>query len=124
MHCLEWTSHVSVHANLKVPVQLLVKRRTEIVSKMSQPTFRKTKELLKVKQRSAHTMNMTDKERGQNIQFLILPSTLAVVDKGTSLHCYYVKMCRTGVTCIFTWSTSRNTKLQTIQTLLINCVTD
>ena len=39
---------------------------------------------------------MTDKERGQNIQFLILPSTIAVVDKGTSLHCYYVKMCRTG----------------------------
>ena len=44
---------------------------------------------------------MTDKERGQNIQFLILPSTIAVVDKGTSLHCYYVKMCRTGFTCIF-----------------------
>ena len=43
-------------------------------------------------------MNMTDKERGHNIQFLILPSTIAVVDKGTSLHCYNVKMCRTGVT--------------------------
>ena len=42
-------------------------------------------------------MNMTDKERGQNIQFLILPSTIAVVDKRTSLHCYYhVKMYRTG----------------------------
>ena len=27
------------------------------------------------------------------------------VDKGTSLPCYYVKMCRTGVTCIFTCST-------------------
>ena len=42
------------------------------------------------------TMNMTDKESGQNIQF-------PQVDKGTSLHCYYVKMCRTGVTCIFTF---------------------
>ena len=30
------------------------------------------------------TMNITDKESGQNIQFLR-------VDKGTSLHCYYVK---------------------------------
>ena len=44
---------------------------------------------------------MTDKESGQNIQFLILPSTIAVVDKGTSLHCYYVKMCRTGVICMW-----------------------
>ena len=26
-------------------------------------------------------MNMTDKESGQNIQFLILPSTIAVADK-------------------------------------------
>ena len=31
--------------------------------------------------------------------------TVPQVDKGTSLHCYYVKMCRTGVTCIFTCST-------------------
>ena len=46
------------------------------------------------------TMNMTDKESGQNIHFLILPSTIAMVDKGTSFHCYYVKICRTGVTCI------------------------
>ena len=51
-----------------------------------------------------YTMYMTDKERGQNIQFLILPSTIDVVDKGTSLHCYYVKICWTGVTCIFTRS--------------------
>ena len=29
--------------------------------------------------------------------------TVPQVDKGTSLHCYYVKMCRTGVTCIFTF---------------------
>ena len=29
--------------------------------------------------------------------------TVTQVDKGTSLHCYYVKMCRTGVTCIFTF---------------------
>ena len=54
-------------------------------------------------------MNMTDKERGQNQprqnQFLIQPSTIAVVDKGTSLHCYYLKMCSTGVACIFTCST-------------------
>ena len=51
-------------------------------------------------------MNMADKERGQNTQFLILPSTIiAVVDKETSLHCNNVKMCRTGVTCIFTCST-------------------
>ena len=41
-------------------------------------------------------MNMMDKERGQHIQFLMLPSTIAVVDKGTSLHCYYVKMCITA----------------------------
>ena len=27
-----------------------------------------------------------------------------LVDKGTSLHCYYVNMCRTGITCIFTCS--------------------
>ena len=51
-------------------------------------------------------MNMTDNERGQNIQFLILPSTIAGVDKGTSLHCYYVKMRRTGEyacdTCFYT----------------------
>ena len=46
-----------------------------------------------------------DKERGQNIQFLILPSTIAVVDKGTSLHCYYVKMCRTGEYACDTCST-------------------
>ena len=54
-------------------------------------------------------MNMTDKESGQNIQFLILPSTIAVdlelVDKGTSLHCYYVKMCRTGEYACDTCST-------------------
>ena len=50
-------------------------------------------------------MNMTDKERGQHIQFLILPSTIAVVDKGTSLHCYYVKMCRTGEYACDTCST-------------------
>ena len=31
--------------------------------------------------------------------------TVPQVDKGTSLPCYYVKMCRTGVTCIFTCST-------------------
>ena len=31
--------------------------------------------------------------------------TVPQVAKGTSLHCYYVKMCRTGVTCIFTCST-------------------
>ena len=37
------------------------------------------------------TMNMMDKESRKNIQFLILPSTIALVDKGTSLHCYYVK---------------------------------
>ena len=54
---------------------------------------------------SLHTMNMADKERGQNIQFLILPSTIAVVDKGTSLHCYYVKMCRTGEYACDTCST-------------------
>ena len=29
--------------------------------------------------------------------------TVPQVDKGTSLHCFYVKMCRTGVTCIFTF---------------------
>ena len=50
-------------------------------------------------------MNMTDKESGQNIQFLILPSILSVVDKGTSLHCYYVKMCRTGEYACDTCST-------------------
>ena len=48
---------------------------------------------------------MTDKERWQNIQFLILPSTIAVVDKGTSLHCYYVQMCRTREYACDTWST-------------------
>ena len=53
----------------------------------------------------AFTMNITDKERGQNIQFLILPSTIAVVDKETSLHCYYVKMCRTGEYACDTCST-------------------
>ena len=52
-----------------------------------------------------HTMNITDKERGQNIQFLIVPSTIAVVDKGTSLHCFYVKMCRTGEYACDTCST-------------------
>ena len=50
-------------------------------------------------------MNMTDKERGQNIQSHILPSTIAVVDKRTSLHCYYVKMCRTGEYACDTYST-------------------
>ena len=50
-------------------------------------------------------MNMTDKERGQNIQFLILPSTIAVVDRGTYLHCYYVKICRTGEYACDTCST-------------------
>ena len=29
--------------------------------------------------------------------------TVPQVDKGTSLHCYYVQMCRTGVTCILTF---------------------
>ena len=29
--------------------------------------------------------------------------TVPQVDKGTSLHFYYVKMCRTGVTCILTF---------------------
>ena len=29
--------------------------------------------------------------------------TVPQVDKGTSLNCYNVKMCRTGVTCIFTF---------------------
>ena len=43
----------------------------------------------------AYTMNMTNKESGPNIQFFILPSTIAVVDKGTSLHCYYVKISST-----------------------------
>ena len=56
--------------------------------------------------RLSFTVNMTDKERGQNIQFLILPSTIAVVDKRTSLHCYYhVKMCRTGEYACDTCST-------------------
>ena len=53
----------------------------------------------------SNTMNMTDKERGQNIQFLILPSTIAVVDKRTSLDCYYVQMCRTGEYACDTCST-------------------
>ena len=52
-----------------------------------------------------YTMPMTDKERGQNIQFRILSSTIAEVDKGTALQCYYVKMCRTGASWIFTCST-------------------
>ena len=60
---------------------------------------------LRKRDTQCYTMNMMNKERGQNIQFLILPLTIAVVDKGISLHCYYVKMCRTGVTCIFTCST-------------------
>ena len=41
-------------------------------------------------------MNMTDKKKRTKY-------TVPQVDKGTSLHCYYVKMCRTGVTCIFTF---------------------
>ena len=48
---------------------------------------------------------MTDKESGQNIQFLILPSTIAMVDKGTSLHCSYVQMCRIGEYACDTCST-------------------
>ena len=52
-----------------------------------------------------NTMNMTDKESGQDLLFLILPSTMSVVDKGTSLHCYYVKMCGTGEYACDTCST-------------------
>ena len=29
MHCLEWTSHVSVHANLKVPIDTCWQARTQ-----------------------------------------------------------------------------------------------
>ena len=43
---------------------------------------------IQVLNQRTYTMNMTDKESGQNIQNI--PSLL------------YVKMCRTGVTCIFT----------------------
>ena len=50
------------------------------------------------------TINITNKESGQNIQFLILPSTIASVDKGTYLHCYVeqVNMHVTPVQQIFT----------------------
>ena len=50
-------------------------------------------------------MSMTDKEREQNMQFLILPSTIAVLCGRTSLHYYYVKICRTGEYACNTCST-------------------
>ena len=43
------------------------------------------------------TMNMTDKERGQNIQFLHSTLNNCCGRQRNIPYCYYVKMCRTGV---------------------------
>ena len=38
-------------------------------------------------------------------RYYYIKYTVPQVDKGTSLPCYYVQICRTGVICIFTCST-------------------